>query len=54
MHFAKVIGALAVAVQVHAMDATYTDRVLPTLDGEPMSLGQFRGSKILLMDFASW
>ncbi len=57
MHLVKVIGAIALAVQVHAqvhaIDATYTDRVLPTLDGEPTSLGQYRGSKILLMDFAS-
>ena len=36
------------------METGYNDRVLPSLSGEPMSLGQYRGRRILLMDFASW
>ncbi len=36
------------------METSYRDRTLPSMDGEPMSLGQYRGSRILLMDFASW
>lgn len=36
------------------MAKSYRDLVLPTLDGTPLTLGQYRGQKILLMDFASW
>jgi hypothetical protein len=28
--------------------------VLPTLDGRPMSMADFRGQKVLLHVFASW
>ena len=30
------------------------DLVLPTLDGQPKSLADFRGQKVLLHIFASW
>lgn len=36
------------------MGIEYTDQVLPILDGAPLSLAQYRGQKVLLMDFASW
>lgn len=36
------------------MGIEYRDLVLPTLDGVPLSLAQYRGQKVLLMDFASW
>ena len=36
------------------MGIEYRDLVLPTLDGAPLSLAQYRGQKVLLMDFASW
>ena len=49
------LTALTAALQVEAeMGIAYTDRPLPTLDGEPMSIGQFRGRRLLLIDFASW
>ena len=49
------VTALTATPHVEAdMDIAYTDRALPTLDGEPMSIGQFRGRKLLLIDFASW
>jgi hypothetical protein len=33
----------------------YPDFVLPTIDGgTPVSLAQFRGKKVLLIQFASW
>jgi len=36
------------------MGTDYRDLVLPTLGGAPLSLAQYRGQKVLLMDFASW
>ncbi len=54
MKFAVLFCSIALAAQVQAMEISYEDLVLPTLIGEPMSLGQFRRGKILLMDFASW
>lgn len=33
----------------------HPDFVLPTIsDGKPLSLSQFRGKKVLLIQFASW
>ncbi|WP_182830372.1 hypothetical protein [Tautonia rosea] len=33
----------------------YPDFVLPSIDGgDPVSLSQFRGKKVLLIQFASW
>ena len=49
------VGCLLLTIRIGAdMSVDYRDQVLPTLDGAPLSLGQFRGQKILLMDFASW
>ena len=50
-----ILGCTLYPIQVSAdMASRYEDRVLPSPDGEPMSLGQYRGRKLLLMDFASW
>ena len=49
------IGCLLFTVRLGAdMGVEYRDQVLPTLDGAPLSLTQYRGQKVLLMDFASW
>lgn len=49
------IGILLSTIRLGAdMGIEYRDLVLPTLDGVPLSLAQYRGQKVLLMDFASW
>ncbi len=49
------IGCLLLAIRLGAdVGIEYRDLVLPTMDGAPLSLGQYRGQKVLLMDFASW
>ena len=49
------VGCLLFTMRLGAdMAIEYKDHVLPTLDGAPMSLAQYRGQKVLLMDFASW
>ncbi len=55
LHLFVAVCSILLSTQGAAdMEAGYRDRVLPSMDGEPMSLGQYRGSRILLMDFASW
>lgn len=51
---ATVLGLMCIVQTGTGMDVQYRDCVLPSLDDEPMSLGQFRGRRILLIDFASW
>lgn len=36
------------------VDEPFPDVVLPTIDGEPSSIAQFRGTKVVLHIFASW
>ena len=48
------VGCLLLTIRLGADAIEYRDQVLPTIDGAPLSLGQYRGQKVLLMDFASW
>ncbi len=37
-----------------AVGEAYPDFVLPTLDGKDVRLSDYRGTKVLLIHFASW
>ncbi len=50
-----VVGSAHAAAYSPRVGEPHSDFVLPGIvDGQPVSLSQFRGKKVLLVHFASW
>ena len=48
------LASLSVPAAAFEVGERFPEIVLPSLDGEPMSIASFRGEKVVLHIWASW